>query len=491
VNATTLPRQKPQHKHQLSVQNHAHFDQVAPQLERWQRRNHYYYRDIERLHQFLIPPGARVLEIGCGLGDLLHGVAPQVGVGIDFSTEVAALAQARHPHLHIYCLDAETLTPADLAPEHQQFDYIMLAGVLGYLSDVQAVLQRLQPLCHSRTRVILTFHNYMWEPLLRLAEKVGQRRPQPPQSWLSMDDVVNLLSITGFTTLKQGRRFLVPKRVPLLSAAINRYGAPLPIAKHLCLTNYVVARPNPVPTEPVAPSCSVIIPARNEAGNIRNAIARLPQLGSHTEVLFVEGHSQDNTWAEIQTLAAEYRGPFTLKALQQTGKGKADAVRLGFGEATGDILMILDADLTVPPEDLPHFVEVMASGRGEFINGSRLVYPRSHTAMPWLNTLANKIFAQIFSFLLEQPLKDTLCGTKVLWQQDYDRIAAGRHYFGDFDPFGDFDLLFGAAKLNLHIVEVPIRYQPRDYGESNIAHVKEGLVLLRMCAYASRKLKFR
>jgi glycosyltransferase involved in cell wall biosynthesis len=176
--------------------------------------------------------------------------------------------------------------------------------------------------------------------------------------------------------------------------------------------------------------------------------------------------------------------------LQQTGKGKADAVRLGFDQAQGDILIILDADLTVPPEDLPHFVEVLASGRGEFINGSRLVYPRSKTAMPWLNTLANKIFALLFSFLLEQPLKDTLCGTKVLWRQDYQRIAQGRAYFGEFDPFGDFDLLFGAAKLNLQIVEVPIRYQPRSYGQSNIAHVREGLVLLRMALYAGQKLKF-
>ncbi len=491
VNFTTRPVATSGHKHRLARETHAYFDRIAPELERWNRRNRYYYRDLERLHQFLIPPGARVLEIGCGLGDLLQAVAPAVGVGVDFSSVVVDLARQRHPNLHFYNLDGETLEASALAPEHQQFDYILLAGVLGYLSDVQAVLQRIVPLCHSRTRVILTFHNYMWEPLLRLAERMGQRRPQPPQSWLSMEDVGNLLSITGFIPLKQGRRFLVPRRVPLLADASNRYLAPLPLIKHLCLTNYVVARPVPVPTEAAPPSCSVIIPARNEAGNIRNAIARLPHLGFHTEVIFVEGHSRDRTWDEIQTLLADYRGPFTLKAFQQSGKGKADAVRLGFAEATGDVLMILDADLTVPPEDLPHFMEVMASGRGEFINGSRLVYPRSLVAMPWLNTLANKCFAQIFSFLLEQPLKDTLCGTKVLWRQDYDRIAAGRVYFGDFDPFGDFDLLFGAAKLNLHIVEVPIRYQPRHYGESNIAHVKEGLVLLRMCLHASRKLKFR
>lgn len=476
----------------------AYFNRVAPELDQWKQRNHYYYRDLERLHQFLIPPGSRVLEIGCGTGDLLRSLDPKMGVGIDFAPAVIELAhQNRAPlvdtQLAFYELDAETLAPDQLAPEHRCFDYILLSGVLGYLSDIQVVLQRLQAFCHPKTRLILSFHNYLWEPVLRLAERIGQRRPQPPQNWLSMGDVTNLLAVTGYIPLKQGRRLLFPKGLPGLAHGLNRYLAPLPLLKHLCLTNYLVARPHPElfrQAEQTQPSCSVIIPARNEAGNIADAIARLPQLGSHTEVIFVEGHSADETWATIQSTLETYRGSFTLKAFQQQGKGKADAVRLGFAEATGDILMILDADLTVPPEDLPRFYEVIGSGRGEFINGSRLVYPRSRQAMPWLNTMANKIFAMLFSFLLEQPLKDTLCGTKVLWRKDYERIAAGRHYFGDFDPFGDFDLLFGAAKLNLHVVEVPIRYQPRYYGQSNIAHVKEGLVLLRMCLYASRKLKF-
>lgn len=479
------------HKRTLNIQIRDYFDRIAAEIDRWCDRNRYYYRDLEKLHQFLIPPESRVLEIGSGAGDLLRGVAPRIGVGIDFAPEMVSLARQKHPHLHFYCLEAETFVPDDLAPEHRQFDYILLSGSLGYLSDIQSVLQRLQPLCVPETRLILTFHNYLWEPLLRLAEAIGQRRPQPPQSWLSMDDVANLLSITGYAPLKRGRRCLIPKRIPALSHLVNRYLGPLPVLKHLCLTNYVVARPHPgqLPRQ-AAPTCSVIIPARNEAGNIRDAVDRLPPLGSSTEVIFVEGHSRDNTWDEIQQLLAAYDGPYPLKAFQQTGRGKADAVRLGFREASGDILMILDADLTVPPEDLPHFVEVLASGRGEFVNGSRLVYPRSKEAMPWLNTAANKVFALMFSFLLEQPLKDTLCGTKVLWRKDYHRIAAGRSYFGEFDPFGDFDLLFGAAKLNLHIVETPIRYQSRTYGSSNIAHVKEGLILLKMCLYASRKLKF-
>ncbi len=468
----------------------AYFDYIAPELDRWSRRNRYYYDDLARLHQFIIAPGSRVLEIGCGTGDLLRATAPALGVGIDFAPAVTAIARQRYPDLAFYTLDAEALEPLQLAPEHRQFDYILLSGVLGYLGDIQAVLQRLQPLCQPHTRLILTFHNHLWEPLLNLAERIGQRRPQPPQNWLSTNDVANLLTITGYRPLQWGSRFLWPKYVPGIAGLVNRYLAPLPLVKHLCLTTFLVARPQPTPT-PAPPTCSVVIPARNEAGNIAAAVARLPQLGAHTEIIFVEGHSRDHTWTAIQDTVQAYRGPFTLKAFQQTGRGKADAVRLGFDQASGDILLILDADLTVPPEDLPHFVEVLASGQGEFANGSRLVYPRSLSAMPWLNTVANKIFALLFSFLLEQPLKDTLCGTKVLWRRDYRRIAAGRSYFGDFDPFGDFDLLFGADKLNLHIVEVPIRYQPRTYGSSNIAHVKEGLILLKMCLYACRKLKFR
>ncbi|MBE9059947.1 glycosyltransferase [cf. Phormidesmis sp. LEGE 11477] len=489
-----------------------HFNQVAPELDRWHAINRYYYQDLVRLHQFLIPAGARVLAVGCGTGDLLAAIAPSVGVGVDISPMTIGIAQQNYPSLRFYCADAETLTPEEIGyatenltanfteglnDEPQTFDYIICANSASYFSDVQTVFSRLKPFCNAQTRLIVTFHNYLWEPALKLGEAIGQRCPQPPQNWLSMDDVANLLAITGYIPLKRGRRFLMPRNVPGLSYLLNRYIAPLPVVKHLCLTNFVVARPDfrGIPaaeprSENKTPTCSVVIPARNEAGNIESAIARLPQLGAHTEIIFVEGHSTDATWEAIKEVTRAYQGPFTLKAFQQTGKGKADAVRLGFAKSTGDVLMILDADLTVPPEDLPHFFDAIASGQGEFINGSRLLYPRSKQAMPWLNTLANKTFALMFSFLLEQSLKDTLCGTKVLWRKDYERLAAGRSYFGDFDPFGDFDLLFGAAKLNLHLVEVPIRYQPRTYGSSNIAHVKEGLVLLRMCAYASRKLKF-
>jgi 2-polyprenyl-3-methyl-5-hydroxy-6-metoxy-1,4-benzoquinol methylase len=478
----------------VSERTQKHFDAIALKLDWWAQRNRYYYRDLDRLHQFLIPAGSKVLEIGCGTGDLLATIAPNLGIGIDFSSVAIGLAKTKYPNLHFYCLDVEQIS-LDTCTEHPllttKFDYIILSEVLGDLTNIQQVLTNLQHLCHPQTRVVINFHNFLWEPILNLAERIGQRRPHSPQNWLSMNDVINLLNITGYQPVKIGRRCILPKYIPIVSNFVNRYLSPLPIVNHLGLTNYIVSRQRiDRSTNSHDRTVSVIIPARNEAGNIAAAIERLPQLGKHTEVVFVEGHSQDDTWDKIQTLVQNYTGEFTLQAFQQTGKGKGDAVRLGFEKATGDILIILDADLTVQPEELVNFVSAIVSGRGEFINGSRLVYPYSQAAMPWLNTLANKFFALVFSFLLGQNIKDTLCGTKVLWREDYLRIVANRSYFGDFDPFGDFDLLFGAAKLNLHIVEVPVRYQPRTYGESNIAHVREGLVLLKMCLYAAQKIKF-
>lgn len=465
----------------------SHFESMAGQRDQWVARNRYYYQDLEAFYRSVVPAGARVLEVGSGTGDLLAALQPSRGVGIDFSPAFVQLARARHPQLTFLEMDAEALAL------DEQFDYVILAGLLGYLADIQAALTRLQRVCTPQTRVIATFHSYLWEPVLRLGERVGQRMPLPAQSWLSGQDIANLLQITGFRVVKTGRRMLLPRGVPLTAGLLNRYVAQLPLINRLCLTGYVVARPDSTTdTETAASlhSCSVVIPARNERGNIEAAVRRMPRLGRHTEIIFVEGHSTDGTFEEIGRVARVYGKDWDIKVLKQDGVGKGDAVRKAFGVASGDVLLILDADLTVPPEDLPKFFDVIVSGRGEFANGSRLVYPRSRDAMPVANTFANKIFGSIFGYLLGQSVKDTLCGTKGLWRDDYQKIAAGRTFFGDFDPFGDFDLLFGASKLNLDIVDVPVRYVEREYGRSNIQHLKEGLVLLRMCSYASKKIKF-
>ena len=313
------------------------------------------------------------------------------------------------------------------------------------------------------------------------------KMPQQEQSWLSPADIHNLLHLAGYEVVKTERRLLFPKRIPLLSLIVNRFLAFLPGLNRLCLCHYEMARKREL--QPKADfSVTVVIPCRNERGNIEDAIRRLPSFGRSQEIIFVDGHSTDGTPQEIERVIKQYQDK-KIKFVVQEGKGKGDAVRLGFAQATGDILMILDADLTMPPEDLPKFYDAISSGKGEFINGCRLVYPMEGEAMRFFNVLGNKFFSTAFSWLLNQRIKDTLCGTKVLFREDYARIAQNRRYFGDFDPFGDFDLLFGAAKLNLKILEVPIRYQERSYGTTNIRRWAHGWLLLRMTIYGFFRLK--
>lgn len=422
------------------------------------------------------------MELGSGDGDLLAATQPVRGVGIDIDPAMVDFARERHPKHTFCCADAHDF---DL---QEKFDHIILSNLVGEARDIQTVMQRLHHVCHERTRILIAHYNFLWEPVLRLAQRLGMMRPVPLQNWLGLPDLHNLLDICDFQVIRKQQRILFPKHVPVLSHVLNRFVGVLPCINRLCMVTFIVARPRPAETNSQEKTCSIIIPTKDEKGNIAAAIERTPQMGKHTELIFVDGDSRDGTVEEIERLAREHPDR-DIKLLHQDGRGKGDAVRQGFAAATGDVLMILDSDLTMPPEDLPKYFEALTRGRGEFINGSRLVYQLENQSMRFLNIFANKTFAMLFSWLLEQRLKDTLCGTKVLYRSDYQRIAANRTYFGDFDPFGDFDLLFGAAKLNLKIVEIPIRYRARTYGEIKIERFKHGWLLLKMCAVAFKKLK--
>ncbi len=454
------------------------FYEAAPTELGWAARS---YRDLlAHYYNLLIPAGASVLEIGCGSGELLVRIHAARKVGVDLSPRQIAAARVRLPGADFHVQAGETLALTE------KFDYIIISETLNLAADVQQLLERLHRVSHPSTRLVFNYFSAAWRPLLALAGWFGLRPPQPQSSWISTADARNLLGLAEWQPVLIQPRILIPCRCIGLEVLFNRWLAPL--CGWFCLTAFCVARAARTQATRLQ-TVSVIIPARNEAGNIEAAVLRTPDMGAGTELIFVEGHSKDDTWAQIQRVALAY-SQRKIKIMQQTGKGKGDAVRLGFGAATGDILMILDADLTMPPEELPKFYGVFVRGRADFANGVRLVYPMDEKAMQFLNLCANKTFGLIFSWLLGQPVKDTLCGTKVLSRAHYDQIAANRAYFGDFDPFGDFDLLFGAAKLNLKIADVPIRYKERTYGTTNIQRWSHGWLLLRMVVFAARKLRF-
>ena len=455
----------------------AHYSDSAP-LGAWSRA---YRRILGSTYRFLIPSGSRVLEIGCGSGDLLQQLPDRPLAGIDLVDAQVNAVKERLPQGQFTCAAGETAT------FDQTYDYLILSDTLNEAADAQQLLENLHHAATPETRLVLNIHNTLWRPLLGLGTLLGLKPKRPQQNWLSIDDLRNLLDLANWEMVRSDARILVPHELFGLGSLINKFIAPLvPFA---CLSFFFVARPKQQATPADSLTVTVIIPARNEAGNIEAAIQRTPKMGRSTEIIFVEGNSQDDTWDTIQSCIEKYPD-HTIKAYQQPGKGKGDAMRLGYEKATGDILMILDADLTVPPEDLPKFFEAIQQGHCEFVNGVRLVYPMEDEAMRFLNMCGNKFFSMLFSWLLSMPIKDTLCGTKVFSKAHYELIEANRSYFGNFDPFGDFDLIFGAAKLNLKIRDLPIRYQSRTYGEPQIDRWRDGMLLIRMGAFAARKIKF-
>lgn len=423
----------------------------------------YFYQLLRRYLAIFIRPEDRLLDLDCPTEPLMND----------------------HPGHH----SARLAELEDLS-KPLPADYVLLNGTLHYLHDIQGYLELLHGRMAPDARLIITYYSALWRPLLALATRLGWRGASPEVNWLAHEDIANLLRVAGFEPIRLDNRILLPIRIPLLSGFANRFLAPLPLLRWFAVVNILMARPIAGREGVHEPSVSVIVPARNEAGNIAEIVRRLPGMGPEDELIFIEGGSTDDTWKRIQVVAREYQGPLRIRIAQQDGRGKGDAVRKGFALAERDILMILDADMTVPPEDLPKFYRALTTGKGEFINGSRLVYPMEREAMRFLNLLGNKFFALGFSFVLGQRFKDTLCGTKVLSRQNYERLAAHRGFFGEFDPFGDFDLIFGAARMGLQITEIPVAYRERTYGTTNISRWTHGVLLLRMLIFASLRLKF-
>ncbi len=467
-----------------------HFNKLASSRSFWIKKSKGFYSEDIIAMKELVPEGSKILEIGCGDGHLISSLNPSFGMGIDISINM--IKQAKEKHKHIKFIHADIEDKNIVNNINKIFDYIIISDTIGYFQDIEKTLDSLHILCSSDTRLIVAYYSPFWEPILNLAVKLKLKMPELPKMLLNGSEVSSLLESSTFETVKKQNKIIFPFKVLGLGRIVNRYMSCLPIFSYFCIRNYVIARSLKVIKQDLPKSASVIIPCRNEKGNIRSAIERLPLFTNDIEIIFIEGHSQDGTWSEIKNVMKDKKFKnkgFTIKAFQQKGKGKADAVFSAFNKASKDVLIILDGDLTVPPEDIPKFWNKIASGEAEYINGTRLIYPMENEAMRFLNYIANKIFSILFTWLLGQRYTDTLCGTKVIRKKHYISAMKRNKEFGDFDPFGDFFIIFGASRLNLKMIEVPIRYRARQYGETQISRFSHGFLLVKMVIFAFFKLK--
>jgi len=463
-------------------QNRLHQAAHAKTRNNWIRRNKYYYNLLAKVFRHIVEPGKRVLNINCETGFLLNAVRPAYGVGVDISAEMLDVARSINP----------TFTYHQAFPEEfvssERFDYIIVSNS-GDIVDLQKAFSRLHAVAERHTRLLIYTYNHLWEPLIGLAERLRLKTPQTEQNWLAEPDFVGLLNLSGFEWLNTYRTALLPKYVPALSELANHCLAKVPLLERLCMVEVLVARPVPRPVEPSSVRVSVVVPCKDERGNIEDAVKRIPDFGQPTEIIFCDDKSGDGTAEEVRRMQAVY--PLRdIRLVEGPGICKAANVWTGFNAATGDILAILDADLTVMPEQLPYFIDAITRVGADFVNGSRLVYPVPRAAMKGANMIGNKLFSLVFSYLLGQRVKDTLCGTKVLWRADWQRIQPMVGSWGIMDRWGDYELLFGAAKLNFRIIDQPVHYQERIYGTTKMTKVfKNGLIMLRMCFHGFLKLK--
>lgn len=462
------------------------YNKIAVTRSKYYRRNKFYHRSILKFFSMSISKDATILELGCATGDLIGNLHPSSGVGIDISDSMIQIARDRYPSVEFICENAEDFQT------DRVFDYIIVSGIVGNVKNIQILLEKALKWSTPDTRIFIDFYNPLWHPIIKLGEKTGLKMPEMTQNWLSVDDIENFLYISGYQVIKRKYLLFFPKYIPVVSYLLNKWIGNLPIIRRLSLDNIVIARPEKPLPDPENKKCSVVITCRDEEGNIEGLVTRMPQMGRRTEIIFVEGHSRDNTVEKIQEMIRKYPEK-DIKMLTQKGIGQGDAFRYGFDEAQGDFVIWLEADLTTPPEEAIHFWNTYLENRGEYINGSRFIYKMERSSMPLINFLGNRFFGILFTLLLKQRFTDTLCGFKAISKENYLKIRHQIDYFGNFDPFGDFELIFGAIKNNLKVAEIPVHYQPRQYGESKaygqsfFSFMKHAMLLMRMSYIAFRK----
>jgi SAM-dependent methyltransferase len=469
----TSSRPKPKPSSARALRDY--FETVAPDWDRWRERNRYYHDHLQELVLGPVPPGRDVLEIGAGTGDVLAAAEPHIGVGLNISERLTELARSKYPDLRF-----ETFVPDAVGRQAAlDTDYILSVNLLDHSYDLYELFANLRDCMTERTLLITTSSNPLWSPVLRLASQLGLRMPESPRNFITNRDIASILHVLGFDVVEEALALPVPTRIPLVAPLLNAILPDLPLVKFSGSVQFIAARRR-IPREHL--SVSVVVPCHNEEGNVAECARRVPDMGAGTEIVFVDDGSTDGTRAAVVTAMAE--DPRVRLIAYDTNHGKANAVRAGFAATRNDVLMILDADMTVAPEDLPKFLEPIASGTADFVNGTRLVYPMEGEAMPTVNFLGNKAFCFLVSWVVRQRVSDTLCGTKALLRRDYETMPLpGR------DRWGDFDLLFGAARQKLRIREIPIHYRDRMAGQSKMNVSKDGPLFLAACLAGWKMLR--
>ena len=374
----------------------------------------------------------------------------------------------------ILFLDLNDSKLTSLSTINKKYQRIILTDVVENYDDVFALLNIVSNLLTIDGKLIISSINTKYLILSRTLEFLKLKDSNENTSYIHVKKIRNITSGVGLEYQKFYTKQLFPFSFFYVGNVINKIMEIISFQLNLGIKTYIIFRPAIITNS--KNSKSIIIPAKNEEGNLVELVSRIPKF-ENTEIIFSYGKSKDNTLKVMKQITQSNK-LFKFKLVKQTKNGKANAVWEALNVVENDLIAILDADISVDPETLSDFFDIIEKNNADFVNGTRLIYDMEKNSMRFLNRIGNRFFQFFISKIIKEALTDSLCGTKVFKKSYLNDLYFWQNIFGKKDPFGDFDLIFAAAYSGQKIVEMPIVYRERKYGTTQIARFKDGFKLL-------------
>ncbi len=385
-----------------------------------------------------------------------------------------------HPSsLETILVDPEVgLNIESIAFKNKKYKTIILTDLFEVSTDILELLSMVNKLLGKDGIIVICSINQKWNRILNLFERLNLKDGNQKRLFINSTIVLNIAKVTGLEFVTQRNKQIFPFRMLGLGSLINNILEILFFPFSFGIRIYSILNQQEKFNEEKKYSKSIIIPAKNEEKNLKPLLNQIPELEEDHEIILAIGDSEDKTYEVAKEIKEARCWPFEVKVIKQTGKGKANAVWEAVEEASKEVIIILDADISVNPETIVQFNSVIDTGKASFVNGTRLIYGMESGAMRIVNNLGNRIFQYIVSIIIGQKITDSLCGTKVFFRKDFNKIKLWKELVQMKDPFGDFDMIFTAGYFGLKILEIPVRYQARVYGVTQIKRFRDGYKLI-------------
>lgn len=423
---------------------------IARNLDFWKEKNWYYHNQLKQIFKDVIKENSKVLQIGYGLGDILAALYPKKGVSFDDDKDILAISRRRYPIFKFTDFNFNKNKVND------KFDYVIYPNSLEHFDDIQTVFENVYPALSRSSKVVVASVNPRWEQIFYILEKLKLKRPESSRNWLRIENIKNLLEVSGYKVIDSGFRIILPVSIPLISGIINKVIRNIKILSRFCVEQFVVAQKETFSINNNL-SCSVVIPTYNQAELLEYCIESIPNVGKKMQIVVVDDASSDRTEQVMKSLSKKHHNIKYIR--NERPQGEEKSLKIGIESVDLDIILTYDAKMSIPSSELVRFYNVLASKRADFVSGMRFIYPLEGQRLRQLTIIGNIIFSYLYSLFLNQRVFDPLCSIKGFYKKNYSKIKISNNNTL-------LDLLIKAAENKAKILEIPVHYSLESYLEN-------------------------